>query len=88
MVVSLPTLDLNAGSRHGIFVVWELLFECLSLLVTVNEGLTVTRHRPQYNGILDAVRRIRAQEGIQGLYKGLVPNVWGAGMAWGFYFLL
>jgi len=61
---------------------------CVFLVTAVNEGQTVARHRPQYSGILDAVRRIRAQEGVRGLYKGIVPNVWGAGMAWGFYFLL
>lgn len=29
----------------------------------------------QYQGILDAIRVIVAQEGIRGLYKGIVPNL-------------
>ncbi len=29
----------------------------------------------QYKGLVDAVRAIVAQEGIKGLYKGIVPNL-------------
>jgi len=29
----------------------------------------------QYNGIFDAIRVIVTQEGIKGLYKGIVPNL-------------
>jgi solute carrier family 25 phosphate transporter 23/24/25/41 len=29
----------------------------------------------QYKGITDAVRVIIAQEGIKGMYKGIVPNL-------------
>jgi solute carrier family 25 phosphate transporter 23/24/25/41 len=29
----------------------------------------------QYKGIWDAIRVIVTQEGIQGLYKGIVPNL-------------
>lgn len=29
----------------------------------------------QYKSIWDAVKTIMAQEGIQGMYKGLVPNL-------------
>ncbi len=29
----------------------------------------------QYKSILDAVRVILAQEGIKGMYKGIVPNL-------------
>lgn len=28
-----------------------------------------------YNGVFDAVRKIIAQEGIKGMYKGIVPNL-------------
>ena len=29
----------------------------------------------QYKGVVDAIRVIVAQEGIKGLYKGIVPNL-------------
>ena len=29
----------------------------------------------QYKGIFDAVRVIIAQEGVKGMYKGIVPNL-------------
>lgn len=42
--------------------------------------------RPQYKGIVDAFRSIRQSQGIVGLYQGVTPNVWGAGLSWGLYF--
>lgn len=41
---------------------------------------------PQYNGIANAFRTIYQQEGLRGFYRGVVPNVWGAGASWGLYF--
>jgi solute carrier family 25 phosphate transporter 23/24/25/41 len=29
----------------------------------------------QYTGIFDAIRSIIAQEGVKGMYKGIVPNL-------------
>ena len=29
----------------------------------------------QYNGIFDAIKSIIAQEGVKGMYKGIVPNL-------------
>jgi solute carrier family 25 phosphate transporter 23/24/25/41 len=29
----------------------------------------------QYKGIFDAIRSIVAQEGLKGMYKGIVPNL-------------
>ena len=58
------------------------------MLVVVNEGVTRGVKRPQYNGILDAVRKILKQDGIKGMYQGITPNIWGAGMSWGLYFFL
>jgi len=40
--------------------------------------------RPSY---LTTVREILQAEGVPGLYRGLTPNIAGAGSAWGFYFL-
>lgn len=44
--------------------------------------------RPQYNGLFDALTSITRTEGIRGLYRGVAPNIWGAGCAWGSYFFL
>lgn len=52
---------------------------------TVNDGRNAI---PSYAGLGNAVTTIFRQEGIKGLYKGVTPNVWGSGSAWGFYFLL
>ncbi len=39
------------------------------------------------SGISKAFHSIFRNEGVRGLYKGVTPNVAGAGSAWGFYFL-
>ncbi|KAF0292371.1 Mitochondrial folate transporter/carrier [Amphibalanus amphitrite] len=51
----------------------------------VDDG--VIRSRPHYNGMLNAFGTIFSTEGVRGLYRGVTPNVWGAGSAWGLYFL-
>ncbi|KAG1676179.1 Mitochondrial folate transporter/carrier [Nymphon striatum] len=43
--------------------------------------------RPQYSGILNACKSIVKNEGFTGLYRGVTPNIWGAGLAWGMYFM-
>lgn len=55
-------------------------------LFTVNDGRTATV--PQYRGLTSAFVTIFRQEGVKGLYKGVTPNVWGSGSAWGLYFML
>uniref|UniRef100_A0A0N8ECP2 Solute carrier family 25 member 32 n=1 Tax=Daphnia magna TaxID=35525 RepID=A0A0N8ECP2_9CRUS len=42
--------------------------------------------RPQYSGLYDAICSITRSEGVRGLYRGVAPNVCGAGCAWGSYF--
>lgn len=54
-------------------------------IVTVNDGRSTV---PQYRGLTNAVVTIFRQEGLRGLYKGVTPNIWGSGSAWGFYFML
>lgn len=44
--------------------------------------------RPQYTGLFDAISSITRTEGVRGLYRGVTPNLWGAGCAWGSYFFL
>ncbi|KAK3701984.1 hypothetical protein RRG08_017874 [Elysia crispata] len=43
--------------------------------------------RPQYRGIFHAFRTIVQSDGWKGLYRGVTPNVTGAGLSWGLYFL-
>lgn len=42
--------------------------------------------RGRRRGVVAACRRIIAVEGVQGLYRGITPNVCGAGASWGLYF--
>lgn len=51
----------------------------------MNDGRTSA---PQYRGLTSAFITIFRQEGVRGLYKGVTPNIWGSGSAWGFYFML
>lgn len=76
---------LIAGVTGG--VASTLLLHPLDLIkirFAVNDGRTPA---PQYHGLRNAVTTIFQQEGLRGLYKGVTPNVWGSGSAWGFYFL-
>ena len=56
------------------------------LITLVDDGKI--QNRPQYRGLGHAFYSIFKQEGATGLYKGVSPNVFGAGAAWGSYFLL
>lgn len=60
--------------------------DLIKLRFAVNDG--ITRSIPQYNGTVDAVKKICKTEGLTGLYRGITPNALGAGSAWGIYFLL
>ncbi|XP_059139971.1 mitochondrial folate transporter/carrier-like isoform X2 [Physella acuta] len=42
--------------------------------------------RPQYTGVIHAFRAIVQSDGWKGLYRGVTPNVTGAGLSWGLYF--
>ncbi|KAK7461636.1 hypothetical protein BaRGS_00033109 [Batillaria attramentaria] len=80
---------LYAGVSGG--VVSTLVLHPLDLVkirFQVNEGLPTagSASRPSYNGIIDAMRTIVRNSGYVGLYQGVTPNVWGAGLSWGLYF--
>ncbi|XP_013787487.1 mitochondrial folate transporter/carrier-like [Limulus polyphemus] len=60
--------------------------ELLKIRFAVNDGHL--KSRPQYKGLVHAVSTILKEEGARGLYRGVTPNCWGAGTAWGFYFFL
>ncbi|XP_070604273.1 solute carrier family 25 member 32 [Erythrolamprus reginae] len=76
--------NLVAGVTGG--VVSTLVLHPLDLVkirFAVSDGLEL---RPKYNGILHCLSTIWKQEGLRGLYQGVIPNVWGAGASWGLYF--
>ncbi|KAF6212756.1 hypothetical protein GE061_010464 [Apolygus lucorum] len=58
--------------------------DLIKIRFAVSDGRSPT---PQYHGLRNAVSTIFREEGLRGLYKGVTPNVWGSGSAWGFYFL-
>ncbi|XP_075235938.1 solute carrier family 25 member 32 isoform X2 [Lycorma delicatula] len=58
--------------------------DLIKIRFAVNDGRSKI---PQYNGMRSALSTILKQEGFKGFYKGVTPNVWGSGSAWGFYFL-
>jgi len=73
--------------RHWDNLYFYIYFLVLYNLISfaVNDGQTPA---PQYHGLRNAMATIFRQEGARGLYRGVTPNVWGSGSAWGFYFLL
>jgi len=76
---------LLAGVSGG--VVSTVVLHPLDLLkvrFAVDDGQT---KRPHYTSLRHAVKVILNQEGVRGFYKGITPNVAGAGSAWGLYFL-
>lgn len=72
-----------AGKRVCLF---ELYYSpCFVFWILVCDGRTTI---PQYSSLTNAFYTIIKQEGVKGLYRGVAPNVWGSGSAWGCYFLL
>ncbi|KAL4702561.1 hypothetical protein ACJJTC_008299 [Scirpophaga incertulas] len=59
--------------------------DLIKIRFAVNDGRTATV--PRYDGLSSAFVTIVKKEGFKGLYRGVTPNVWGSGSAWGFYFL-
>lgn len=58
--------------------------DLMKIRFAVSDGRTSL---PQYSSLTSAFYTIVKQEGIKGLYRGVAPNVWGSGSAWGCYFL-
>lgn len=62
------------------------LYSHLTLCIfAVSDGLEL---RPKYKGIVHCLTTIWKLDGLRGLYQGVTPNVWGAGLSWGLYFFL
>nr|CAD7455042.1 unnamed protein product [Timema tahoe] len=87
-----PSLLSHVKYEHliaGIFggVASTVLLHPLDLIkvrLAVNDGRTTT---PQYRSLWNAATTIFRQDGVRGLYRGVTPNVCGAGSSWGLYFL-
>ncbi|XP_043544373.1 mitochondrial folate transporter/carrier-like [Chiloscyllium plagiosum] len=78
--------NLVAGISGGVVSTLALHpLDLVKIRFAVSDGLQM---RPKYNGIVHCVRSIWKQEGIRGLYQGVTPNIWGAGLSWGLYFFL
>lgn len=59
--------------------------DLIKIRFAVNDGRQHTT--PKYGGIVNAFKTIFHEEGWRGLYRGVTPNLWGAGTSWGLYFL-
>lgn len=59
--------------------------DLIKIRFAVNDGRQ--HSTPKYTGIKNAFVTIFRQEGLYGLYRGVTPNLWGAGSSWGLYFL-
>lgn len=59
--------------------------DLIKIRFAVNDGRQF--FTPKYQGIGNAFATIFRQEGLYGLYRGVTPNLWGAGSSWGLYFL-
>ncbi|XP_030756717.1 mitochondrial folate transporter/carrier-like [Sitophilus oryzae] len=76
---------LIAGTTAGVTSTLILHpMDVVKIRFAVNDGIHST---PKYSGIWNAFSTIYRMEGFRGLYRGVTPNVWGAGASWGLYFL-
>lgn len=57
--------------------------DLIKIRLQVSDG---QKSRPTYSGLAHVCRSIIQKNGYRGLYQGVTPNAWGAGLSWGFYF--
>lgn len=75
---------LVAGTAAGTFATLILHpLDVIKIRFAVHDGIHGT---PKYTGILNALKTIYKVEGFKGLYRGVTPNLCGAGASWGLYF--
>uniref|UniRef100_A0A2K6FV58 Solute carrier family 25 member 32 n=1 Tax=Propithecus coquereli TaxID=379532 RepID=A0A2K6FV58_PROCO len=76
--------NLVAGVSGGVLSNLALHpLDLVKIRFAVSDGLEL---RPKYKGILHCLTTIWKLDGLRGLYQGVAPNVWGAGLSWGLYF--
>ncbi|XP_053209698.1 mitochondrial folate transporter/carrier-like isoform X2 [Panonychus citri] len=78
--------SLVAGVTGGVLSTLVLHpLDLLKIRFAVNDGrLSI---RPHYQNLREGIKTIFKQEGIAGFYRGTIPNLMGAGVSWGLYFL-
>ncbi|XP_050293122.1 mitochondrial folate transporter/carrier [Anthonomus grandis grandis] len=75
---------LVAGTTAGVTATLVLHpLDVVKIRFAVHDGIHNT---PKYTGVWNAFSTIYVKEGFRGLYKGVLPNVCGAGSSWGLYF--
>ncbi|KAF6323378.1 hypothetical protein mRhiFer1_008358 [Rhinolophus ferrumequinum] len=78
--------NLVAGVSGGVLSNLALHpLDLVKIRFAVSDGL---EFRPKYKGIVHCLTTIWKLDGLRGLYQGVTPNVWGAGLSWGLYFFL
>lgn len=78
--------NLVAGVSGGVLSNLALHpLDLVKIRFAVSDGLEL---RPKYKGIVHCLTTIWKLDGVRGLYQGVTPNVWGAGLSWGLYFFL
>ncbi|XP_065897974.1 solute carrier family 25 member 32-like [Dysidea avara] len=60
--------------------------DLIKLRFAVHDGLDSSVHRPKYRGIIHAFFRIRQEEGLRVLYRGVSASMIGNSSSWGLYF--
>uniref|UniRef100_T1L1M7 Mitochondrial folate transporter/carrier n=1 Tax=Tetranychus urticae TaxID=32264 RepID=T1L1M7_TETUR len=86
VVGNLKFESLIAGVTGGVLATLILHpLDLLKIRFAVNDGRV--SFRPHYQNLREGIKTIFKQEGINGFYRGTVPNLMGAGVSWGLYFL-
>lgn len=56
---------------------------------TTSSNTTVPAYRPKYKSLIDTISNVyKSENGIRGLYRGVIINTMASGTAWGIYFFL
>ena len=83
-----PAVHATAGALAGLIATASLYpLDLVKARFQANDGGRVLQGIDRYRSTTDAFRTIVRKDGIRGLYAGLSPNMLGAGVAWGAYFL-
>ena len=85
-VFGTPALD-SAFCGVSAGIVSTICMQPLDLLKVQVQVSTAQKSRGALNQIWWGLGEIVKQGGVQGLYRGLTPNLVGNASSWGFYFL-